>query len=49
MKNSHLITTLDLVWMVSYVIPEFVKKGRWMGSMTTLERVFHILRIIVNQ
>ena len=44
-----LATTSDLVNAVSSVVPEFARKGRRMGRMATLARVFQSLRIVVNQ
>jgi len=44
-----LATTSDLVNAVASVVPEFARKGRRMGRMATLARVFQSLRIVVNQ
>ena len=35
--------------MVLDVISKFAKKGRQMGRMATLTRVFQILRVVVNE
>ena len=40
---------MDLLRAVLEVIPEFAKKGSQMGIMTTLERLFHIQRIVMNK
>ena len=49
MNNSHLIATLDLVQEESLVIPEFNKKRRWIGRISTLERLFQSLVILMNE
>ena len=49
MKNIHLSATLELVWTVSDVIPKFSKCGRWMGRMSTSERVLKSPRIVANK
>ena len=49
MKNSHLSAILELVRAVFVVIPKFNKMGRQMGRMSTLERVFQSLGIVVSE
>ena len=41
--------TSVLVQMVSEFIPNFANKGRNMGKMATLVRVFQSMRVIVNK
>lgn len=48
-QNRPLLTTFDLTNAVSEVTPEFVRKGRRMGRMATLARVFQAFRIMVNE
>ena len=48
MKKSELSTTSDLIRVVLEFIPDFSKKGRRMGRMATLDRIFQNLRITVN-
>jgi 16S rRNA (cytosine1402-N4)-methyltransferase len=48
-RRRPLITTNDLYEAVAAVTPQFVRKGRRMGRMATLARIFQSLRIIVNQ
>lgn len=47
--SRPLFTTGDLKEAVSEVTPQFAKKGRRMGRMATLARVFQSLRIVVNE
>ena len=49
MKNSHLRATLELVRAVLVVITKFKNMGRQMGRMSTLERVFQSLGIVVSE
>ena len=42
-------TTNDLFEAVAAVTPAFARKGRRMGRMATMARVFQSLRIVVNQ
>lgn len=44
-----LATTSDLVEAVSSVTPKFAKKGRRLGRVATLARIFQSLRIVVNE
>lgn len=48
-ERRPLRTTADLQEAVAAVTPQFVRKGRRMGRMATMARVFQSLRIVVNQ
>jgi 16S rRNA (cytosine1402-N4)-methyltransferase len=48
MERRPLSTTGDLQLAVAAVTPQFARKGRRMGRMATLARVFQSLRIVVN-
>lgn len=48
-QRRPLRTTMDLQEAVAAVTPQFARKGRRMGRMATLARVFQSLRIAVNQ
>lgn len=48
-QSRPLQSTNDLVEAVSAVVPQFARKGKRLGRMSTLARVFQSLRIVVNQ
>jgi 16S rRNA (cytosine1402-N4)-methyltransferase len=48
-ERRPLSTTGDLQLAVAAVTPQFARKGRRMGRMATLARVFQSLRIVVNR
>lgn len=48
-RERPLATTADLQAAVAAVTPQFARKGRRMGRMATMARVFQSLRIVVNQ
>jgi len=49
LQHRPLFTTSDLTHAVAQVTPEFARKGRRLGRMATLARVFQALRIVVNE
>lgn len=48
-RRRPLVTTNDLFEAVAEVTPQFARKGRRMGRMATMARIFQSLRIVVNQ
>jgi 16S rRNA (cytosine1402-N4)-methyltransferase len=48
-QRRPLRTTHDLFEAVAAVTPAFAKKGRRMGRMATMARIFQSLRIVVNE
>lgn len=48
-RRRPLVKTNDLFEAVAEVTPQFARKGRRLGRMATMARIFQSLRIVVNQ
>lgn len=48
-RRRPLVTTNDLFEAVAEVTPQYARKGRRLGRMATMARIFQSLRIVVNQ